>query len=391
MDSKNGANQIVPQIITLAFLFLCVSVSSAFGKGVRADWELGPFIKDDGVNPILEPRNDTMFFCPVRGEYLLWEIKDVFNPTAIVRNGLVHLLYRAEDEVGIYAGTSRVGVAVSSDALNFTRESLPIFYPKNDDVVQFEWEGGIEDPRVCIDENGTYFMTYTAYDGKVARLMVASTRDLKNWTKHGPVFRNAYDGKFVDLWSKSGSIVTRLVNEEFVATRINGSYYMYWGDTNMFLATSTDLINWVPKLISGANETADVENLLKVFGPRPGKFDSDLVEPGPAAFITNRGIVLIYNSRNRAENNGGDPNLPEGTYSAAQILLDPQNPSKVLERAQDYFMTPDKDYEITGQVNNVVFLEGLVYYKGQFHIYYGTADSKIAVASTPPEIYNNFF
>jgi predicted GH43/DUF377 family glycosyl hydrolase len=43
-------------------------------------------------------------------------------------------------------------------------------------------------------------------------------------------------------------------------------------------------------------------------------------------------------------------------------------------------MKPDNIYEISGQVGHVCFAEGLVNYKGKWFLYYGTADSKIAVA-----------
>jgi len=333
------------------------------------------------VNPILLPINTTTFFCPVRQENVFWEAKDVFNPTALVRDGKIHLLYRGEDEVGIYAGTSRVGLGLSVTGLEFERMAEPIFYPDNDNAFEFEWEGGCEDPRIVEDESGTYFMTYTAYDGTVARLLVASSNNLSNWTKHGPVFKSANNGSFVDMWSKSGSIVTRLVGEKFIATKINDKYWMYWGDTNMYIATSDDLINWTP-MTDNVNGGETEFNLTAVFKPRLGNFDSDLVEPGPQAFIRDDGILLIYNSRNKSPENGGDPRLPEGTYSAGQILLNATSPIEVLKRSENYFFTPDKDYEIIGQVNNVVFLEGLVNYNGSWFLYYGTADSKIAVAKT---------
>jgi len=51
-------------------------------------------------------------------------------------------------------------------------------------------------------------MTYTAFDGTLARLMVASSLDLLHWTKHGPAFGQAYNGKYLNKWSKSGSIVS---------------------------------------------------------------------------------------------------------------------------------------------------------------------------------------
>jgi predicted GH43/DUF377 family glycosyl hydrolase len=118
-----------------------------------------------------------------------------------------------------------------------------------------------------------------------------------------------------------------------------------------------------------------------VFGPRRGKFDSDLVEPGPPAVLTKDGIVFIYNSRNSPQL--GDKSLPPGTYAAGQILLNQNNPLEVIDRCDANFLRPDMPYEITGQVNNVCFLEGLVQFKNTWYLYYGTADSKIAVATSP--------
>jgi hypothetical protein len=77
----------------------------------------------------------------------------------------------------------------------------------------------------------------------------------------------------------------------------------------------------------------------------------------------------------------GDATLPEGTYAAGQVLCDPKDPTAVLRRSRDYFM--QKEYEITGQVGNVCFLEGLVHFKQRWLLHYGTADSKIAVAGAP--------
>ena len=76
--------------------------------------------------------------------------------------------------------------------------------------------------------------------------------------------------------------------------------------------------------------------------------------------------------------------MPSFTYAAGQVLFDPKNPAKVLQRSGSYFMHPDKDYEIQGQVGNVCFVEGLVFYKNKWFLYYGTADSKIAVAVHEP-------
>lgn len=330
-----------------------------------------PFTKADEANPIMKPDQNSTFYCPVRNAVVHWEEKDVFNPAAVVRNDTVFLLYRAEDSIGKYAGTSRIGLAWSTDGLHFTRHPVPVLYPDNDPLKKYEWEGGCEDPRIVEDENGTYFMTYTAYDGDKARLLEASSKDLLHWTKYGPVFTKAFNSKYVNEWSKSGSIVCNYENGKAIAVKINGKYWMYWGDTNIFLASSDDLINWTPV-------ESNKGKLLSVFGPRKGKFDGDLVEPGPPAMLTERGIVLIYNSRNVPAK--GDTGLAEGTYTASQILMDKNDPAKMINRMDTYFIKPDKPYELTGQVNHVCFTEGLVKYKGKWFLYYGTADSKIAVA-----------
>ena len=348
-------------------------------------WTLLPFIKIDSVNPVLGP-GIGRFIDPIRKQAVKWEEKDVFNPAIVVRGDTLLMLYRAEDSIGKYAGTSRIGLAKSTDGTHFTRMPTPVFYPDNDAQKKYEWEGGCEDPRVVEDSAGVYYMMYTAYDGDKARLLVASSKDLLHWVKYGPAFLKAYNGKYLNQWSKSGSVVSIYKDGKITAAKINGKYWMYWGDVNIGAAVSDDLVNWEPvemqpgekpgiALRHNAVETPD---LKIVIGPRAGKFDSDIVEPGPPAMLTEKGILLIYNGRNIPSI--GDSTLAEGTYSAGQVLLDKNNPIKILQQQDHYFLTPDKPYETTGQVNHVCFVEGLAYFKNKWFLYYGTADSKIAVA-----------
>lgn len=348
-------------------------------------WALLPFVKADSANPIMAPGKGE-FFCPIRKKEIPWENKNVFNPAIAVRDGKVYMLYRAQDSIGKPGGTSRIGLAVSDDGIHFSRHPDPVLFPLNDDQKKYEWEGGCEDPRIAEDSSGTYFMTYTAYDGKTARLMVASSRDLEHWTKYGPVFAGAYNGKYADAWSKSGSIVSRYSNGHIIATKIRGKYWMYWGDVNIWAATSDDLIHWLPVLYTNGEKPSiplrgnakKVPEVKIVLGPRPGRFDSDLVESGPPAMLTDKGILLLYNSRNIPSI--GDSSMPEGTYAASQILLDKNDPTHVLQRMDRWFIKPDKPYEITGQVNRVCFIEGLAQFNHKWFLYYGTADSRIAVA-----------
>ena len=356
----------------------------AFSAGAQQKkWMIGPFIKQAKVNPCLQPK-PTLLFDPVLRKKVGWEAQDVFNPAAVVRNHQLYLLYRAEDTVKKYAGTSRIGLASSKDGLHFKTNSKPVLYPMQDAMLRFEAEGGVEDPRLVQDDKGVYYMTYTAYDGTTARLFIATSTDLLHWKKHGSVFKNAEHGKYIPYWSKSGSIVCSMKNGNMIAAKINGRYWMYWGESNIYAASSYNLVDWTP-LPETDPAKMQYDSLRKyqafkiVFGPRRGKFDSELVEPGPPAVLTKDGIVFIYNSKNSPS--FGDSLLPGGTYAAGQILLDKENPVVVKDRCDNYFFKPDMPYEITGQVNNVCFLEGLVQFNKKWFLYYGTADSKIAVAT----------
>lgn len=386
-----------PAILLLAVLTSCGeqrSQPAAAPPAVPAtdSWALLNFAKVDSVNPIMGPSTVGRFTDPILKQPVLWEEKDVFNPAVVVKNGQIHMLYRAENVVGKFGKTSRIGLATSSDGLHFTRRPAPVLYPTNDAHKKYEWPGGAEDPRVVESADGIYYMTYTAYDGDKARLHVASSRDLLTWTKYGNAFTQAAGGKYVGKWSKSGSIVSRYeADGRIVATKINGKYWMYWGDAQIWLATSDDLIHWTPvEMAPGEKPPVPLRAqaltlpTLKIALPtRAGKFDSDLVEPGPPAMLTDQGIRLIYNSRN--EPSFGDKSLPVGTYTASQALFDRTDPTRLLQRLDTFFMRPELPYETTGQINQVVFLEGLARFKGQWFMYYGTADSKIAVAVRPAD------
>ncbi|MFL5740048.1 MAG: glycoside hydrolase family 130 protein [Flavisolibacter sp.] len=367
----------------IGFVLVILLTACSHLESRHTEWAMTSFIKADSANPILKPDSSLVFLDPILQDSVRWAQKDVFNPAAVVRHDTVFLLLRAEDTVGKHAGTSRLGLAWSIDGLHFSMNRLPVLYPEVDKQLEWEWDGGCEDPRLVQDENGTYFLTYTAYDGTKARLFVASSTDLLHWTKYG----SAFEGKYASEWSKSGSIVSSYASGTPVAKKINGKYWMYFGDQNIWIANSDDLIHWTPVLDKTNQKKTEMElrgiaknfpELKVVIAPRPKKFDSDLVESGPPALFTDKGIVLLYNSRNIPSI--GDKSLVEGTYAAGQALMDRNDPTKQIDRLENYFISPDKPYELSGQVNHVCFLEGLVHFKGKWFLYYGTADSKIAAA-----------
>mmetsp|Transcript_9819 Transcript_9819/g.32856 ORF Transcript_9819/g.32856 Transcript_9819/m.32856 type:complete len:417 (-) Transcript_9819:71-1321(-) len=389
-----------------------VDVNSAVPSEDLDSMLLGPFHKASR-NPIFSPNASFSFFCPWHHKHLKWQAKDVFNPAALVRDHKVHLLFRAEDFDGMHAGTSRIGLARSEDGLHFPAEDThpsPVLFPAPEEgdccfrvdyledtckdkcqrdtaagmvkvgegkysMSLYDAEGGCEDPRVVQDEEGTYFMLYTSYDGHVARLSVASSNNLTTWTKHGLAFKH-----FPDAWSKAGAIVSTYHEDgRVVATRLGEEqmYYMYWGEGNIKLAKSQDLKNWIP---------VDTSNTMSgrwtggVLAPRPGSWDSDLVEPGPPAMLKGDKILLIYNAKNSAKQ--GDKRFPEGNYAPGQAIFDASNPAQLIYRSSSPFLVPDQPFELKGQINNVIFVQGLVRFRNEWLLYYGTADSLIAVASS---------
>lgn len=339
------------------------------------DWAWTGFQRPEGANPIISPDSTTRFRCPVQNTPVPWEGNDTFNPGAAVHKGRIVVLYRAEDNYGEGIGkrTSRLGYASSKDGIHFKRSKKPVFYPDNDDQKKHEWPGGCEDPRIAVTEDGLYVMFYTQWNRKTARLAVATSRDLKHWEKHGPAFEEAYGGRFYDMFCKSASIITEIKDGQQVIAMIDGKYWMYWGERFVNVATSENLVDWTPML----DEKGE---LLKIVRPRKGYFDSDLTECGPPAVITDKGILLLYNGKNSG-GKGRDRRYTANSYCAGQLLFDRNDPTKLIGRLDEPFFVPEASFEKSGQYPaGTVFIEGLVYYKGKWFLYYGCADSRVSVA-----------
>jgi beta-1,2-mannosidase len=296
-------------------------------------------------SPILYPQGTT------------WESAGTFNPAVILSpTGKIVMLYRAQDS----AGTSRIGYAESTDGLHFTRRPQPVLSPE----APYEKDGGAEDPRLQ-KFGDTYYLTYTAYNKIDAQLCLATSRDLIHWTRHG-VIVPANRGNWNVKWTKSGAIAPE---------RIANKYWMYWlgsaadGTDQMGLSSSPDLLHWTE------------ETQTPVLPRRPGQFDSRVVEPGPPPILTPDAIVLIYNA--------ADDHL---TYSTAIALFDRHDPRKLLSRSDAPVFAPALPWEKSGQVPNVVFVEGMLPFPPalarsapapsahEFLFYYGAADKYIGVA-----------
>jgi predicted GH43/DUF377 family glycosyl hydrolase len=279
-----------------------------------------------------------------------WMAAGVFNTAAVRKGGKTILLFRAQDQKGV----SRIGYAESLDGLHFTIRPEPVLAPE----APYEKGGGVEDPRVVMI-NGTYYLTYTAYDGHSAQLALAVSKDLIHWDRKG-ILLPAYKGTWNTQWTKSGAIIPN---------QVNGKWWMYYLGTRtdsdgkprdyMGLAESTDLLHWKDA------------TKKPVLDRRPDAFDSRVMEPGPAPIITPQGILLLYNGANEAL-----------VYGPGWVLFDKNDPRKVIARADAPFILPRLSWERSGQVPNVIFIEGdLVNLNKGNRLaltgYYGAADKYI--------------
>lgn len=362
-------------------LILLVALLGGAQQKASDSWKIAPFTRPASGNPVITPNPSSTFQDPVRKAPVHWEALHTFNPAAIVRNGKIDVLYRAEDNTGamqIGMHTSRLGLAESSDGIHFARRSTPVFYPADDSQKDREWPGGVEDPRIVESPDGTYVLTYTQWNRKIYSVGIATSPDLIHWTKYGPAFLHAEGGKYANLKYKSAGIVTTLRNGRLVAAQIHGTYWMYWGEGAIHLATSPDLIHWTPVEDSAGNP-------VEVLRPRPGHFDSSFPETGPPPVLTPRGIVVIYNGKNAAS--GGDPKLAPYTYAAGEALFDAHNPRRLLAQTENPVLQPTLPYERSGQyAAGTTFAEGLVHFRDEWFLYYGCADSLVAVATTPAPV-----
>jgi predicted GH43/DUF377 family glycosyl hydrolase len=322
------------------------------GLAAREPWELGPFVKHP--EPVLKPTRDSVFKCPILGKEVRWEERNVYNPAVIVRNGGIHLLYRADDinpTLG-WGRTCRIGLATSEDGIRFTRHPVPVLYPDNDAFKQSEWEGGCEDLHVVEGEDGVYYMNYTTWcpTRQYTTMAIASSRDLVHWKKHGPAFAKAAPDKLNG--SRSGVVLTRREGERLIPAKIEGKYWMYFTHP-CGLAWSENLIDWTP---TG-----------KAVWPGGGH------EAGAIALLRDDGILLMTQ--------GGHYAL--GAWTVRQALIDRKDLKTVLKEPKEPALWPQYEWERKGMTGDTTVANGMAPFKGKWMMYYGAADTYIGHASCP--------
>jgi len=237
---------------------------------------------------------------------------------------------------------SHLRVARSRDGRVIDEIEPGRFLPANENE-----ELGVEDPRLT-RLDGRFYFSYVAVSRHGAATALASTTDFKAFTRHGIVFPP--ENKDVVLFPE------RIRGHYMALHRPNPA--QHFSPPEMWLATSPDLIHWgghVPFLGSA------------------GSWDVGRVGAGAPPLRTEAGWLEIYHGNNRRTS---DPGV--GIYSAGALLLDLENPRRILA-ARGEVLVPETDYEREGFVPNVVFPTGILEQGETVLVYYGAADSTTAV------------
>ncbi|OMQ10554.1 pesticidal protein Cry7Aa [[Flexibacter] sp. ATCC 35103] len=310
----------------------------------------------------------------------------VLNPAVYQDGNNVHMFYRAAKK----GNFSTIGYCrfEGPDTL-VERSTSPVFIP------EYIYEiHGVEDPRITkIDD--LFYMTYVTYDGMNACGALATSKDLKKFKKKGIITPKFILHEFTNLIRKHlqnpgiAKILAFNVERNYPLSETLKDNLFVW-DKNVVL---------FPKKINGkfvalhrlfpsiqivtfekkSELTEDfwkeyLKNLPDYIVMEP-KYDHETSHIGPGAppIETPDGWLLIYHSAEKREKGL--------VYHASAVLLDLENPQKVLARLPKPIITPSEYYERHGYVNYVVFPTGTAIFKDRLYIYYGAADDKIAVAS----------
>ena len=310
----------------------------------------------------------------------------VLNPATIQTGNEVHMFYRAVRE----GNFSTIGYCKLDGPLNvIERSKEPILYPLTPEEFQ-----GVEDPRIVKIED-TYYLSYSAYDGINVFGAYATSKDLKKFERRGIITPRLTFEEYAKLIKKNFQKINQthlmfynLFNRYRLEDLIKSRIYV-WDKNVVFFPKKIQgkfavLHRLYPSIqILYFNSPSDlteefwtdyITNLQKhiILIPKC-KFESGHIGGGCPPIETEAGWLLIYHSAELTQNGY--------TYHACAALLDLENPKKVISRLKEPLFSPTEPYEKEGQVDNVVFPTGTAIFDQKLYIYYGAADSRVAVAS----------
>ena len=313
---------------------------------------------------ILESRPDKEF-----------ENEGVLNPGCVDKDGITHMFYRAVKKDNF----STIGYCQIKDGEIIFRNDKPLMSP------EYRYESqGLEDPRVTFLE-GRYYMFYTAFDGQSAVVAYAVSNDLKTWVKKGlispqfsydeaeDIFRTSgvnekytyYEETFrknrgdkIKLWEKDSMLFPKKINGKYAMIHrvLPGIQICYFDDFDQLNSSF-----WRDYL-------KNLKNFL-VLNPKYD-FENAYIGGGCVPIETDDGWLLIYHSV--------ETNIEKGqVYHASVVLLDRQNPLKIIGSLSEPLFSPEEEWEKSGVINNVVFPTGTSINGDTLSIFYGAADTRI--------------
>lgn len=278
-----------------------------------------------------------------------WDSKGVFNAGAVIHDGKVHLLYRAEGTRPRSSGNrfwlGTIGHAVSENGFDFVRNSDgPVLDTSGEDPM-IVGINGVEDPRIT-KIGDTYYIVYVISSACWDRLTLASTKDFKTFTKHGLIVK--------DISQRTGALFPG---------KINGNYVlMHRPIPNIWISASPNLKTWGNARMILTNEILPWTHCkLGVCGP---------------PIRTGKAWAVIFHGKDL-----------ENTYRLGIFWLDLNDPAKVLFVQPEPILEPEMDYETQkGITGNCVYSCGHVIKDGRLIVYYGAGDSTLCAAAMPVEM-----
>jgi beta-1,2-mannobiose phosphorylase / 1,2-beta-oligomannan phosphorylase len=281
-----------------------------------------------------------------------WESRLAFNPTAVDIDGTAYIVYRAMGA----DNTSVMGLAISKNGITIDeRLPEPIYTPRSTFELKHgspTGNSGCEDPRLTRMGN-TLYMTYTAYEG-VGNTRVALTT----------ISIDDFVARRFEKWSEPILITPPGIDEKDVCIfpeKIRDKYMFLHRVSPMICITESEDEHFNAETIN---------RCLELIGPRPGSWESEKVGIAGTPMKTDKGWLLIYHAVSR-----------EKHYSLGAALLDFNDPTKVLGRTIEPILSPRRDYELVGEIPNVVFSCGHIIREDTLFIYYGGADTVTGVAT----------
>lgn len=246
--------------------------------------------------------------------------------------------------------TSHLRVVHSNDGVNIDPVALENA-PRFDPALPYETYG-VEDPRIT-KLDGRFWITYVAVSPHGACTALASTTDFISYERHGAIFPP--ENKDVVLFPE------RVAGRYVAMHRPNPR--THFSPPEIWLAYSDDLIHWgqhTPLTVPG------------------GQWSAGRIGGGCPPILTERGWLVIYHGNDRTYDS---EESHVGSYFGAAILLDRNDPSRVIAHSDGPIISPQTNYEVDGFVPNVVFPTSAIERGDRLLVYYGAADTSTAVVA----------